>query len=1191
MIVLAWNCRGMGQPSAIRELRALVRSSNPDCMLLMEAKVNSGTMASILHNLHFLNHVYVPPVGLSGGFCVAWRDGIEMEPVTMNKHIISCLVFSSPGSAPWLFSAVYGPNSSMEKRLFWDNIHLQTKCFSGAWLIMGDFNTIWSSSDRSSGSGMDIGSRRMRSALDNLGMILIPASGGNYTWSNHRQGHRRIRSKIDRVVANDEWWSCFPNASIRMLPQTTSDHNPQILYCFGQNSFAKRPFRFEAMWTEDKRSYWVVNQAWQSFNHQFPPSRFFKRLSACRQALWHWNKSQFGNLQSNISTTREAIAKNQLCSQFSDEVASRDSNLRSHLEYLLKLEEMFWLQKSRLKWQTDGDRCTRFFFLYTLTRRKNNRIECIKDDSGIWLSSREEIGNTFLAKLHATYDEDSSPINIHNTIFRMGSFKAAGPDGMPALFFKAYWSTVGDDVVAMVRNFFLTGYLHPLINQSNIILIPKGQNVSTTNQFRPIAVCNVIYKVISKILANRVMPLLNKLICPTQNTFVPGRSIHDNSVLIQEVLHAMKKKRGGQAWMAMKIDLQKAYDRLSWNFLKYVLTAFGFHPTWIRWVLLCCSTTSMTLMLNGAAFQSFRPKRGLRQGDPISPYMLILCMEVLSRLINQKVSSGLVAGFKLDRHTPALHHLFFADDIFLMGKCTVNEAFYFKDCLDTFCSWSGQSFNPRKSNIFFSSKASRQSSGLIATLMGFDKIPTSSAYLGLPLLRSGRSKDFNFLVEKLDSKLDGWKSRVLSKAKRLVLIKSIALALPVYTMQSMKLSNSICSKLDAIIRNFWWSASKSTKPLCLKAWAEVSQPKQWGGLGFRRMKDLNLSLLAKWAWKLVQGQNSLCCSILNARYLLHTKFLQASQSRGDSPFWKAVMATKDIIRSGSCYLVGNNESIDIWEDPWVPSFPGFRPPPKGEPRLGWMSVKDLILQPGMWDRSKLQELFDPHIVNLISAMHLPVRDKRDTMIWTPVSNGTFSAKSAYLSTNATRFKDITGILKVEWNKLWNCKTILPRHKVLWWQILTDCLPLRSHLASRFSIPDITCPICHSNVENSLHLFVFCDLARKVWFASPRNLRMDSLELASPMHFLRFLWDVESKDSRMAVGFMERKIMLFASVLCDLLWKHRNDITHGGSPMDPNFLFRNINRSYQSLLKNLSPPAPAAPISWSPPPPSDWVGES
>ncbi|KAL5574862.1 hypothetical protein UlMin_016561 [Ulmus minor] len=206
------------------------------------------------------------------------------------------------------------------------------------------------------------------------------------------------------------------------------------------------------------------------------------------------------------------------------------------------------------------------------------------------------------------------------------------------------------------------------------------------------------------------------------------------------------------------------------------------------------------------------------------------------------------------------------------------------------------------------------------------------------------------------------------------------------------------------------------------------------------------------------------------------------------------------------------------------------------------------------------------------------------MIWTPASNGKFSAKSAYLSTNSTSFKEVLGIVKSDWNKLWSCKTILPRHKVLWWQILNDCLPLRSRLVSRFPIPDINCPICLSNIENSLHLFVFCDLAKKMWFASPWNLRLDSLELASPMHFLRFLWDVETQDSRMAFGLTARSIILFASVLCDLLWKNRNNITHGGTPMDPTILFRNISRSYNSILKNLSPPPPAALLTWSPPPP-------
>ncbi|KAL5576409.1 hypothetical protein UlMin_018108 [Ulmus minor] len=303
----------------------------------------------------------------------------------------------------------------------------------------------------------------------------------------------------------------------------------------------------------------------------------------------------------------------------------------------------------------------------------------------------------------------------------------------------------------------------------------------------------------------------------------------------------------------------------------------------------------------------------------------------------------------------------------------------------------------------------------------------------------------------------------------MVLIKSIALSLPVYTMQSMKLPKSFCAKLDAIIRNFWWSASSSNNSLCLKAWSDVCQPKQWGGLGFRRMHDLNFSLLAKWAWSILQGKNSFCCSILRTRYLLHNKLLYATPSKGDSPFWKAIMVTKDLISSGACFLVGNDDN--------------------------------------------------------------------------------FSAKSTYLSANSSKFKEVPEILKSYWNKLWCCKTILPRHKILWCQMLSNCLPIRERLASCFPIPDLNCPFCHSNIENILHL-------------------------ASPMHFLRFLWDLEAQDSRVAKGYAGQSILLFASILCDLLWKHGNDITHGGAPMDPALLFQNINRSYLSILKNLTIPPPA-----------------
>ncbi|KAL5564513.1 hypothetical protein UlMin_027677 [Ulmus minor] len=490
----------------------------------------------------------------------------------------------------------------------------------------------------------------------------------------------------------------------------------------------------------------------------------------------------------------------------------------------------------------------------------------------------------------------------------MGSFKAAGPDGLPALFFKSYWDLVGEDVTSAVRDFFVIGNLHPSINSTNILL------------------------------ADRLRPLLSSLICPTQNAFVPGRSIHDNSVLIQKVIHAMKKKKGTQGWMGMKIDIQKAYDRLSWQFLEVVLKAFGFHPKWIQWIVTCCSTPKMTLLLNRAHVRSFFPKCGLRQGDPLSPYLFILCMEVLSRLINKKVTDGFIFGFKISRHSPTLHYLFFADDVFLMGKCSVNEAFYFKE--------------------------------------------------------------------------------TLSKAKKLILIKSIALAVSTYSMQTVKIPTAICSKLDARIKSFWWGpSSNDRKPMCLKAWDALCKPKSLGGLGFRRIRDFNLALLSKWGWNILTGQNYLCLLVLRARYLQHFQFFEASSKAGHSNFWKSIFSLKELIREGACYVVGDGCSIDPWKDPWVPNIPNFLHIPISEPNVNNTRVKDFFLQQGLWDIFKLALHYSPIDVQAISYISLPLRPKPDRWVWTPMSNGKFTTRLPYLLYNKFRFSYQNQLPKEIWLKI------------------------------------------------------------------------------------------------------------------------------------------------------------------------------
>ncbi|KAL5560375.1 hypothetical protein UlMin_036586 [Ulmus minor] len=212
------------------------------------------------------------------------------------------------------------------------------------------------------------------------------------------------------------------------------------------------------------------------------------------------------------------------------------------------------------------------------------------------------------------------------------------------------------------------------------------------------------------------------------------------------------------------------------------------------------------------------------------------------------------------------------------------EASQFKECLDTFCVWSGQSFNSHKSNIFFNRNTNRDLEGLISGILQFERIPILSHYLGLPLFCSNKISDFSYVVDKLDSKLAGWKSRLLSKASRF----------------------------------------DRSGALCLCAWDTIYAPKGFGGLGFRWSSDMNRDFLAKWCWSLVSNAYSLRFSILRGKYLRNNSFLNVAASPTDSIFWKHLVKTKPLILRGVCIMVGNGSLIDLWLHLWVPSHPTFR---------------------------------------------------------------------------------------------------------------------------------------------------------------------------------------------------------------------------------------------------------------------------
>lgn len=221
--------------------------------------------------------------------------------------------------------------------------------------------------------------------------------------------------------------------------------------------------------------------------------------------------------------------------------------------------------------------------------------------------------------------------DVKQVMFKIDNTKSPGPDGYGSGFFKEAWGIVGGDITTVVLEFFQTGHLLKQVNATNIILIPKVEAPEQASQFRTIACCNVIYKCISKTICTRLKGALNHLVADNQPAFVQGRSMIHNILICHDLLRHYNRKTTPRC--LMKIDLKKAYDMVSWEFLEEALEGYGF-PQKIHQMDHDMGVNSqITVKINGEGYGYFEGKRGLRQGDPVSPLLFVLVMEYLSRLL------------------------------------------------------------------------------------------------------------------------------------------------------------------------------------------------------------------------------------------------------------------------------------------------------------------------------------------------------------------------------------------------------------------------------------------------------------------------------------------------------------------------------------------------------------------------------
>jgi hypothetical protein len=333
-------------------------------------------------------------------------------------------------------------------------------------------------------------------------------------------------------------------------------------------------------------------------------------------------------------------------------------------------------------------------------------------------------------------------------------------------------------------------------------------------------------------VVNRLKLLLPNIILDEQSAFVPGRLITDNVLIAYECMHTIRRQTAKPPFFALKIDMMKAYDRVEWAYLEGVLQKLGFAPTWIKSVMRCVSFVRYTVKINGEMSDPFTPTWGLRQGDPISPYLFLLCAEGLSCLLKEEERNGRLKGLRNGADGPAISHLLFADDSIFFTRSDERSVNTLHAVLETYSEGSGQKINLQKSSLFFGNSCPDDIKQRVKMSLNVQNEALQSTYLGMPTyVGQSQINAFNFISESMWKRVQGWSDKPLSRAGKEVMLKSVAQAIPTYVMSCFQLPVGICEKMRSTISNHWWGFEGGKRKMHWRSWDWLTTPKSMGGYG------------------------------------------------------------------------------------------------------------------------------------------------------------------------------------------------------------------------------------------------------------------------------------------------------------------------------------------------------------------------
>ncbi|XP_021714898.1 uncharacterized protein LOC110682864 [Chenopodium quinoa] len=660
-----------------------------------------------------------------------------------------------------------------------------------------------------------------------FGLVNVPFSGPSYTWTNNRIEVDPTFERLDKAYATQDWFIDYPDSIVHHQPILFSDHTAIIFSDSLPQDSVRRPYRIENWCLSAQDTSRIIKDGCRLEFTGSPCFTLSRRLVVIRRRLKDWCLSH------------------------------------------------------RKSWGCWRESHSKLLFSVVQARRRRNLIVSLKNDAGIWVSDSLGLRSLIQAFYSDLYSHVSpfgsdppfswdhlglptlsssqkdmlmapfSPSEIKAAMFHIANDKSPGPDGFTSAFFNTHWDHTGHLVISAVQYFFAH----------------------------------------AKCITGRLRGVLPSLISGFQNAFVPGRLISDNALVAHELLSFMNASKARKPfYAALKLDMNKAYDRVRWDFLSQ-----------------CVTTVSYQVLVNGSLTPSFRPQCGLRQGDPLSPYLFVLCMEVLSTSLRRAEEQALFSGIRVSRGGPSISHLFFADDSLLFFQLSPQACDNVMAILSDFCSASGQMINLQKSFVKFSPNTPQDYRDFLARSLRLQSKASFGTHLGLPV-DLGRSKvaEFRFLIDKVASRLSAFASLRLLAAAKLAIINSVLIASFNHILSVFKIPSSVASQLDSMLANFWWRSSGSRKGLALRSVSLLHLPKGLGGLGVRNIACFNSAILAGTGWRMIRNPQLLVSRLMFLKYPSLPVNLGARISR---PSWgcRGLQMALSAVSSGVRWKVGRGD--------------------------------------------------------------------------------------------------------------------------------------------------------------------------------------------------------------------------------------------------------------------------------------------